>query len=139
VDKCPPTICRAKLYQDYFSKFGKVYFISSIRNPYATQKPINLWVKYAKMQKYNIENLDNLISTSYEELVLKPEIVLNRIKDNIPFLDDISLNFSNNQTKVQGKTVNTDSLNRVTKKEKKNKLLETELEILNYFNYNFIE
>ena len=57
VEKSPPAICRAKLFQDYFSKIGDVYFIISIRNPYSSRWHCRTnWIECAKYQKYNLEN-----------------------------------------------------------------------------------
>lgn len=54
LEKSPPIICRAKKYEDYFSKFGDVHFIISIRNPYATNCSAEQWIEHAKYQKWNI-------------------------------------------------------------------------------------
>lgn len=90
VEKNPPSICRAKMYQDYFSKLGDVYFIISIRNPYSTgHYDTEQWIKYAQYQKFNLENLNNLISISYEECCNNLEKVISKITNKIPELGKI--------------------------------------------------
>ena len=142
VDKCPPTICRAKMYEEFFSKFGKVYFIISIRNPYNIKgKSAGHWVRVANWQKNNIENLknENIIVTSYEELCLDIDNIINRIKTVVPELNDIQNNFNgNHNTKITSNKINSDILLRLIDVEKKNYILKNNLELLKYFNYQFI-
>ncbi len=67
-DKSIPTLYRAKEYNDYFQQYGKVYFISLIRNPYFTRHNIKDWYQDANYVKHNIEHFDNLLHITYEEL-----------------------------------------------------------------------
>jgi RNA recognition motif-containing protein len=83
VEKSPPTICRAQKFQDYFSQFGEVYFIISIRDPYSTKYSAERWVEYAKYQKKNIETLKNTILTRYEDICVNLDQFILRIKNNL--------------------------------------------------------
>jgi len=92
VEKCPLLISRAQEIEAYFSKFGEVYFIISIRSPYSTDQYLNnTWVTTALAQKENIENLQNKIITTYEQICLYPELVIKKIQKKLPELDDLSL------------------------------------------------
>lgn len=141
VEKSPPIVCRAKMYEDYFSKFGKVYFIVNIRSPYATKDNAKSWVRKAIYQKYNIENLKNVLYIKYEELVSNKNDAKQKILDFIPELEDINMDIS----KVQGIKTNrnqkiTDKFaDRVINKKGKNKILKNNKDIMDYFGYEFIK
>ena len=58
VEKSPPTICRAKMFEEYFSKIGDVYFVISICNSYSVQGyGADQWIKFAKYQQNNVKLL----------------------------------------------------------------------------------
>ncbi len=127
VEKSPPTICRAKMFEEYFSKLGKVYFIISIRNPYSTRYNANQWVKFAKYQKFNIENLKNTIVINYEDFCNDIDKVKSKIINEIPELGDLIYN------EVHSKRVDL-----IIEKEKKNKILKKNKKLLKFFGYNII-
>ena len=151
-EKSPPSICRAKSFQDYFSKLGEVYFIISIRNPYSigVHYDANKWVEYAQYQKYNLENLNNIILTSYEECCIDLEKVMSKIKNRIPELKSISNNSRTEIKFINGKIIHlkgnerlkpihTNKLNRITDKHNKNKILKKNIDLLQYFGYSIID
>ncbi len=139
VEKSPPNICRAKKFQDYFSTFGEVYFIISIRSPYSTKSSAEDWVKYARYQKKNIETLNNTIVTSYEDICLNLDIFISKIKEKIPELNDIhnrdNIHFKNER----GNKIHSEYINRILDKETKNIVLKNHLDLLQYFGYTLIE
>ncbi len=135
VEKSPPIICRAKMYEDYFSKLGKVYFIISIRNPYSVNSTASEWIKYSEYQKWNIENLQNTIILNYEEICTNLDNVINKIKNKIPELGDIysKSHISKNNERFQ--IIHQDKVNRILNKDDKNILLKDHIELLEFFNY----
>lgn len=141
-DKSPPHICRAKKIEEEFSKFGEVYFVVSIRNPYSTNGySASEWIKYAKYQKYNIENLKNVIVTNYEELCNNTDKFIEKIKNKIPELNDIkNIDTETNWTWGNDRSmkINNKNVNRILNMEIKNKILKNEQELLNYFGYSLI-
>ena len=141
VEKSPPTICRAKKYEEYFSKLGEVYFIINIRNPYSVKKKINIekWISFAKIQKKNIETLNNIIVTSYEEVVNNLDNVIAKIKNKIPELNDITNRYNKNIPGERGEKINKKYINRIIDKESKNKILKQNIDLLNFFFYKIIE
>ena len=163
VEKCPLLISRAQEIEAYFSKFGEVYFIISIRSPYSTDQYLNnTWVTTALAQKENIENLQNKIITTYEQICLYPELVIKKIQKKLPELDDLSLeikkielkyknnknnknNENNENNEKKTKTgerqlkIHKDKVYRIKDKEIKNKFLINHKDILTYFSYKYIE
>lgn len=139
VEKSPSAICRAKKYEEYFSKLGEVYFIISIRNPYSTNYEAEKWVKFAKYQKYNINTLKNTIVTNYEEICLNLNIVIEKIKYKIPELSDIHNHINNNIGYERGNLIHKKKVYRIIDKETKNIILQNYIELLEYFGYKLIE
>ena len=140
VEKSPPSICRAKMFQDYFSKLGEVYFIISIRNPYSSRwhKTTN-WIKCAKYQKYNLENLNNTILVSYEECCNDLEKVISKITNKIPELGKIFNNSHPKFNNERGNLIHSNKVDRVKEKKKKNKILKKNIDLVKYFGYNIID
>ena len=140
VEKSPPSICRAKMFQDYFSKLGKVYFIISIRNPYSTRHyGAGRWIKFAQYQKYNLENLNNVISISYEECCNDLEKVISKITNKIPELGKIFNNSHKKNNNERRSLIHSNKVDRVIDKEKKNKILKKNIDLVEYFGYNIID
>ena len=152
IEKCPMLISRAKEIEEYFSKFGDVYFIISIRSPYSTDRyKDNSWIRAALAQKKNIETLKNKIITTYEQLCLYPEKVIKKIQNRIPELNDLSLEIKiielkNNKNKKLNdrqyekiQKIHKDKVYRIVDKESKNKMLNNHKDLLKYFSYEYIE
>lgn len=140
VEKSPATICRAKMFQDYFSKLGDVYFIISIRNPYSTgHYGANDWIKFAKYQKDNLENLNNTILISYEECCNDLKKVISKIKKKIPKLGKIYNKSHKKINNERGNIIHSKKVDRVIDKEEKNKILKENIDLVKYFGYNIID
>ena len=139
LEKSPPTICRAKMFEDYFSKLGDVYFVISIRNPYAASRGAKDWVRHAEYQKWNIENLKNTIVISYEECCMDLDSVITKTKSKIPELVDI-YNKPNSKKKGErfGK-IHQNKVDRIKNKEEKNNILKDNIGILDFFGYKIID
>jgi hypothetical protein len=137
-------ICRAEKFQEFFSNFGDVYFIISIRNPYSVNNTYNIndWVNFAKYQKKNIETLKNTIVTSYEEICLNLDNFILKIQEKIPELDDIK-NWDNNNVVNTNferyKMIHGNKVNRCINETEKTPVLKNNIEILHYFGYEIIE
>ena len=134
VEKSPPLICRAKQFEDYFSTFGEVYFIISIRSPYSTgHYSTEDWVRFAQYQKQNIETLKNTIIISYEELCKETDKVIDKIKNAIPELSDM-VNKSNSNIKTErGEKINQNNVDRIINKNYE--CLKDHVDLLNFFGY----
>jgi hypothetical protein len=139
VEKSPPSICRAKMFQDYFSKLGEVFFIISIRNPYSARSGAGLWIQYAQYQKYNLENLNNVISVSYEECCNDIEKFISKITNKIPELGEIFNNSHQTFNNERGNLIHSNKVDRVIDKEEKNKILKKNIDLVEYFGYNIID
>jgi hypothetical protein len=135
IEKSPPTICRAKMFEEYFSGLGEVYFIISIRNPYSVRYGAEEWIKYAKFQRDNINTLNNIIVTSYEECCLDLDNVIKKIKEKIPHLGDIESVDNMRINNERGRVIHDKKVNRVIDKEKRGEVLKGELELLTFFKY----
>lgn len=139
VDKSPPSICRAKMFQDYFSKLGEVYFIISIRNPYSTAHyGADKWIEFAQYQKYNLENLNNVISVTYEECCCDLEKVISKITNKIPELGKIFNHKHAIFHDERGYLIHSNKVKRIIDKEKKNKILKKHIDLVEYFGYNIL-
>jgi hypothetical protein len=139
VEKSPPTICRAIMFEEYFSKIGYVYFIISIRNPYSTRDSGDEWVKFAKYQQNNVKLLKNTIITNYEEICLDLDKVIKKIQDKIPELNDIYNNENVNKPNERYKLIHSNKVDRIIDKNEKNKILKNHQELLDFFGYKLIE
>ena len=143
-DKSIPTLYRAKHYDDYFKQFGEVYFISLIRNPYFTRHNMKEWYNDACYVKHNIESFKNLIHITYEDLTNNIENVIDKILNFVPELETLNKNV----TYVNGirdynrncKIINY-NVNPINKEEKNATINHNKeiLEIMNYFNYEYIK
>ena len=140
VDKNPPSICRAKKIQDYFEKLGEVYFIISIRNPYSTRyKNCEKWIECAEYQKYNLENLKNVIFTTYEECCNDLNKLKNKIVSKIPELIDIKNIKNDNSENERYQLIHKNKVDRIIDKDNKNIILKNNIDLMNFFGYKFIE
>lgn len=152
-DKSPSNICRAIDFQNYFSKFGDVFFIIMIRNPYNCKslQPYD-WIEFAKYQKFNINNLNNKIVIKYEDLILDKDNVKKKIINFIPdildinmnvgYVNGLSLNLPLDQKYFGLKNRHKPLLKkylRIIGKKRKNKILFNHINLLNYFGYDFLE
>lgn len=141
VEKSPPFINQAQLIQKYFSRYGEVYFIISIRNPYsATNSPTN-WVKYAKYQKHNIETLNNTYVTSYEKLCNNLPRVIYDLKKKFPQMYDIknqSLSQKHNKKNERYQQIHSDKVNRVINRSEKTRVLIKHKKLMDYFGYKIL-
>lgn len=155
LEKSPPNICRALKIQE---EFKNAKFICLIRNPYAqvegkmrrhntsADEAANLSLQYLRYQKTNIEQLNNILVISYEELTKNTEEIKKKIISFLPELNDIntSMNFSAhnlrgsksltitnlNKEKIANiKKENMDIINAAFKKEES---------LLNYFSYHIL-
>ena len=139
VEKCPLLISRAKDIEDYFSQFGDVYFLISIRSPYSTDGYYgDTWIKNAKCQKKNIESLKNKILTNYEEACLYTDNLIKKIQKKIPILDDLKITEYKDIKGERGKKIHSEKVHRVLDKYIKNRHLKNNKDLMKYFNYDFI-
>ena len=137
VEKSPPLICRAEQLEEYFSQFGDVYFIISIRSPYSTDHySSEEWIKFAEYQKQNIDTLKNKIIITYEELCTDTDNVINKIKNVIPELYDIHNQSNPNIKTERGKKINSNKVNRII--DKNYDCLKNHVDLLNFFGYKLI-
>lgn len=141
--------------------FSPAYFILSIRNPYVVCKSIQIaqkqknkkwgikdaaihWMKCAKKQIKNIENVDSSLFFTYEEMTDTPQIVQEKIIKWMPELADFSFE---NKVSVhlvdKTKTNNLKNYNYLYLDKLENKEIEVinnvlEDEVMEYFGYERI-
>lgn len=140
LDKNPSTICRAQMFQDHFSKIGKVYFIASIRNPYSVRGWRGwYWLEYANWQRRNIETLNNVFRTSYEELCENTNSVSDKLLTWLPELQTLQNTGNKNIPNERGGEIHSDKISRILEPEKKNRFLKKHLDLMNYFGYEIHE
>jgi len=140
LDKSPPHICRALKIQKEFEKYGKVFFIISTRNPYSTKYRAEKWIEYDKYQQKNIEQLDNIITTSYEEMCESPNILIQKISSIIPELGDMKNKdeyYSWGWGNERSLKIEKYFIDRIIDKDTKNKILIDNIELMNFFGYHF--
>jgi RNA recognition motif-containing protein len=139
VEKSPPNICRAKLLENHFSKFGKVYFIILMKNPYSCRYNANDWVQYAKYQKDNLESLKNTLYIKFEDILLNPEESNEKILNFLPNLHYLNFHITDTKgiAKNKQKDIDKSYIYKVINKNDKNFILaRTEnLQLMKYFGY----
>jgi hypothetical protein len=155
LEKSPPNICRANNIDKVFSNSK---YICLIRDPYA-QIQSNIrryntdikvaaekYISYLKFQKKNIENLEDTLVISYEELADNPSNAKEKISAFLPLLEDININLKFNahnmhQKKQMGITnLNQESILALSKDQINsiNTILNKEQELIKFFNYNIL-
>jgi len=101
VEKSPPNLIRAVEIE---KTFENAHFIVMTRNPYAwcagikkriPERPFakiaQIWIRRMKFQKYNIQNLQQVLFFTYEQLCDHPKSVVNMISKFVPELSDIDI------------------------------------------------
>ena len=155
LEKSPPNICRTNNIDNVFSNSK---YICLIRNPYA-QIQSNIrryntdlkiaaekYISYLKFQKNNVENLENTLIVSYEELSDNPLKTKNKICSFLPELKDININLKFNahnmhQIKKMGIiNLNKASIASLNKKQVEiiNTILKKDQDLIKYFNYSLL-
>lgn len=155
LEKSPPNICRAKNINEVFNN---AKYICLIRNPYAqiqsnirrynsniivaTKKYLN----YLKFQKDNIENLENILIITYEELTNSPLKTKDKIRIFLPKLNDINIKKKFNahnmlkENEMRITNLNNKSIETLTKKQiiTISKILNKNQDLIKYFNYSIL-
>ena len=155
VEKSPPNLVRAN---DISNCFKPSFFIVFYRNPYAhceslIRRKINNPTKAAEFalkcltfQKQNIDELDNAIGVSYEELTNDISKTTQSLIEIFPELADINYNqefsahnFRNEKMKITN--LNSENINRLSKEQinEINIIFKNKKSILDYFDYKIIE
>ncbi|MBW2998483.1 hypothetical protein KY321_02995 [Candidatus Woesearchaeota archaeon] len=139
-DKSPPSICRALKIEDFFSQYGKVYFICNIRNPYACRTDAKDWVRYARFQKENIESLNNVLTINYEDLCDNLRENSDKIIRFLPQLKKLDIFCTSVPGLIKGRRSKPiKKVNQFKDVEEKNKVLKNHIDLMNYFGYEFIK
>ena len=138
-EKSPPNICRADRYKRFFEKKGRVYFISLIRDPYCCRYSAKEWVKYAKFQQENLNSLpsDQHLTLSYEELCDHTQQTIEKILKFLPDLESLNPEITNVKgiNKSNQRSQKITNMNRPRNIEKRTKVLENHLPLLQTFKY----
>tara|TARA_R100001594_G_scaffold133793_1_gene174651 strand:- start:128 stop:814 length:687 start_codon:yes stop_codon:yes gene_type:complete len=140
-EKSPPNICRAKMFEDYFSRLGEVYFLISIRNPYSSNVAPDNWVTFAQYQKHNIESLKNVITTTYEETCLEPHKVIAKLQHILPELGDLCLPEEGGgaEHEERRRPIHRKKVNRVINQSAKTQYLQHHKGLMDYFGYKILQ
>jgi hypothetical protein len=156
LDKSIPNIMRVK---EIKKEFTNLYFICMVRNPYAQVEGIirrnNATLEYAadfainclRYQKENIEQENNLLFFSYEQLCEDKEKTIKRIIDFLSELNDINGNtlFKAHNFKTTESmaitNLNDEKIAKLSSKQLSviNSIFKKDIELLSYFNYSIIE
>ena len=156
LEKSPPTISRAYQLEEYFSPS---YYIIFYRNPYAHSESLirnndfssleaaEKVITFLKFQKKNIEDLSNSIQISYEELTENTSETIEKIKEFLPQLSDITIEgrtFSaHNYLKKNMKITNLNNLKisklGEEKVEELNMVFTKHAELLSFFGYEIFQ
>ncbi len=157
VEKSPPNLIRAKEIE---KKFENPYFIVMTRNPYAwcagmkPRMPENsythiatTWIDRIKYQKYNIENLSQVLFFSYEQFCDDPEGVAKMISKFIPELSDIDVKSKftvPSKSGISKKSITNFNFSAISKLSQKDieeisNVLKYENTLLKYFSYEIMK
>lgn len=147
----------AKKFEEYFSTFGRVYFILSIRNLYTCRWldfKNKSWFYFAKNQIENINTLNNYLLTSYEQLCKNKAFLIKKIITFLPELkiikDVIYTTFKNTKRNKRehkkGRVIDTQYINRKVNLVKKNNFIQSKsneerldmLRVLDFFSYELV-
>jgi hypothetical protein len=142
-DKSPAFIHHAHELEQYFSKFGDVYFITMIRSPYSCR-----WLKgtpwniFAEKQLENIKTLKNVLYFRYEDLVSSPEYIKKEIINFLPELVEINMKVSKihglHVLEKRNQELSTEYRDRITNQKEKNQYLKNIPEQLDFFGYPLV-
>lgn len=155
LEKSPCSIVRANVIE---KEFQPAYFVAIYRNPYAHCEGLmrrNNWgptnaakfaMKCMRFQQKNINQLNNVISFSYEEMSEHPDQVVEKLKQHLPELSDIQLSLNYPTQNVRNENIGVTNLN----KEKINNITEAQLDkinivfkrnigLLEFFGYDLME
>lgn len=112
IQKSPPDVGRAKML---FDNFENSWFICQVRNPYIVSEGVmrrrgdgdirraaRHAVKVLSIQKWNIENTQNLLAWRYEDIPIIPEKIENLINEAIPDINSFSFNQQVYATSLDG-------------------------------------
>jgi hypothetical protein len=139
VDKSPQNLCRAKLFEKHFSQFGEVYFIVMTRDPYSYRGTAEKWVEMARLQRKNQRVLKNVLSVTYEDLVLNPDLSRERLRRFLPELGEIDMAVADLQglNSERNQPLNSKYANRIVDKRAKNRVLSKNRDLLKHFGYQY--
>jgi hypothetical protein len=125
-DKYPPYMIRAKEMEDYFSQYGDVYFICSLRHPFACKKHQLDWKLLVEYLDKNMRELTNVHFLRYEDLIANPKKEIERLLNFLPELESLDDGkVETNHTKrghIQGIDMNLQNYNRIFDKKEKDKI-----------------
>ena len=168
-EKSPPHIVRAAELEQLFEN---AYFLITLRNPYAQIEgllrrriPFNnygpqttpspsptprdaaeFWVRTARFQKYNMEQLKNSCFFSYEELTKKTDETISIILEFLPDISNVDIEAEFTARNVTGKPIkgfknlNQQKIDRLSSRQLKevNSILCQHQDILHFFKYQMI-
>lgn len=155
LEKSPPNLVRAFEIE---REFAPCYFISMIRNPYAScegiyrrghktlEETAKFWVSCAMHQKTNIEGLKNITHFTYEELVEDTSLIRNNTLKFLPELKSLDINITPKIHSVFGRehrkitNLNHHKINNLNDQELSiiNNVLEQHSGIMDFFGYKYI-
>lgn len=143
-ERSPPFVHFAKQIETHFEQFGEVFFLIMIRNPYTTRWiPECGWEIFAKEQRYNIENLKNVCNINYEELVISPDKIQDKLTAFLPELSNLNFDVGEieyfNSGDKRCEPLNDKYLHNINDVDKKNETLINHKDLLDFFNYEYIK
>jgi hypothetical protein len=155
LEKSPPNLLRAPKME---AQFEPAYFLVMMRNPYAFiegverrdngmgfEEAARFWLKCARFQRRNLDELERTLHFTYEELTEKTEDTLEHIADFVPELEGFDLSGFESQSFLgkQDKIHNMNSLkiNRLGPAAiaEINPVLEKDLSLLEFYGYELLD
>lgn len=152
LEKSPPNILRARQMEEHFRPSS---FLAMIGNPYAfcegcwrrnnshdLPSSARFWLQCARQQRRNVEELDDVLLFTYEDLTENTSQILDRIRQFVPLPGDFDTSISGGfsvlgrgETKIRN--LNAVKLKRLSHRSytRINSVLEGNEELLHYFGY----
>ena len=154
LEKSPPNILRAKQIEAHFEP---AFFFAMWRNPYAhcesqirrnrnsPREAAGFAVRCLNLQRRNIEQLDQLLPISYEQLTNDPDSFVQLANSYLPQLGSMRIKGSFNIHNMLGRELDIQNLNRekiaalsIQELTEINSVLRDNLDTLDYFDYGLI-
>lgn len=169
-DKTPPQLVRAVELEKVFSNS---HFLVTIRNPYAqiegllrrkwpfseygpqttaassasAKTAAEFWVRVARLQKLNIEQLERTCFFSYEELTEAPNETIKKIIEFMPEIGSVNIQSELRAHNITGKPIkgfrnlNQEKIDNLSLKqiEEINDVLSQHIDLLHFFQYQLLE
>lgn len=140
-EKSPSNICRGRAIEEFFGQFAPVYFICMVQSPYA-RTSMKRWIRGARYQRENLENLTNVLRLTYEKLTDDLPRTIKRLLQFIPQLKELNPDVRNvpgiNNRRRNQTIRNMNPNNTPEEIKRKNRELSQHLDLLKFHGYRLL-